>query len=623
MGNRGVRKGWTPEPPTASLRTEGEGVVGESGLSESGETGHEQGEPAGDSVSRPRARGRRLAAAALVGYVGVWCVVAIRAPHDRPLFGASFWELQKTEALVGWLGEQAQAGLLEAGRFAPVGLLAALAMAAAATRRASAAKALAAVVLSVVLATAVRAVERRGVPVAAHLVLPVAGCLLGVWFGRACRRGPRAVLWMVPKLAAVVLALGAGGAALGYAALQDAPLSFEAPAVTSEGKRRVVKAVKSGIRRRPDRPGLRSLRLAEKDIDFLLAWGLSLGSPRRKAAVRLAEGRLTVRGSAGVPLGGRRRYVNVRLAAEARIDDGRPTLSIRELRIGSLPVAGPLAQSVADALLAEVRRDPGLAEALGSVRSLRLKPGAVEVVYREGALDRRTLPSLLERLGAKPEVAAETREYVQFLVAAAPSLPRGEARFGAFLQKAFALAQKRSRAGEAPRENRAAVFALAILMGHSKVEGIVGPVTDSALRRAARRSVGRATLRGRNDWVRHFLVSAAIAVASAEIVSDAAGLLKEELDAAGGSGFSFADLLADRAGTEFALAATDEKTAAAVQQRLAAGFDVDDFFPPAADLPEGIPDRRLQSEYGGVGGPGYRKLEQEIERRLRACAGLR
>jgi hypothetical protein len=113
-------------------------------------------------------------------------------------------------------------------------------------------------------------------------------------------------------------------------------------------------------------------------------------------------------------------------------------------------------------------------------------------------------------------------------------------------------------------------------------------------------------------------------VISAVAPSDAAGLLKEELDADGGSGFSFADLLADRAGTTFAEVATrDEARAAAVQRRIAEGFWVDEFFPPADGLPEGIPDAQLQSRYGGVGGPLYRRTAEEIERRIAACAAYR
>ena len=74
----------------------------------------------------------------------------------------------------------------------------------------------------------------------------------------------------------------------------------------------------------------------------------------------------------------------------------------------------------------------------------------------------------------------------------------------------------------------------------------------------------------------------------------------------------------------FALAATrNEKAARDMQERLAANPRIDDIFPPAADLPEGISDVALEAEYGGVGGAGYAAIVERIERRLAACAALR
>ena len=173
-------------------------------------------------------------------------------------------------------------------------------------------------------------------------------------------------------------------------------------------------------------------------------------------------------------------------------------------------------------------------------------------------------------------------------------------------------------------ENRAAILALGIVLGHQRLARSVGERLDDERSEAAERVVMKTTLRGRGDWARHFTVSSALTVLSSTAPSDAAGLLKEELDADGGSGFSFADLLADRAGTTFADVATrDDASARRVQQRLADGFRVDDFFPPAVDLPEGIPDAELQSRYGGVGGALYRQKTDEIERRLKACAAYR
>jgi len=161
-----------------------------------------------------------------------------------------------------------------------------------------------------------------------------------------------------------------------------------------------------------------------------------------------------------------------------------------------------------------------------------------------------------------------------------------------------------------------------MLLGHHRFEEFLGPVHAGRWSDPAQRTLRRVVLRGRSDWTKHFCLSAAIYLLSDKVVSDAAGLLKEELDAgAGGSGFSFTDLLADQAGTTFAVwAIRDATTARALQNRLAQGFRVDDFFPPAADLPEGIPDAELQSQYGGVGGEGYMRIIREIERRIADCA---
>jgi hypothetical protein len=211
----------------------------------------------------------------------------------------------------------------------------------------------------------------------------------------------------------------------------------------------------------------------------------------------------------------------------------------------------------------------------------------------------------------------ETGIQIRHLVEAAATLPEGEPRFAAFVQTAFELARRRSVQRDPVAENRGAILALAILLGHRQVETLTGPVTDGELRKQASRRVGRVTLRGRADWTRHFFVSAGLTLLSNDDLSDGAGLFKEEIDSAkGGSGFSFA--------TEFALAATrDTGSARKMQKRLSAGFPVEDLFPDAADLREGISDAEFQSVYGGVGGEGYGKVVAEIERRIAESAALR
>ena len=572
----------------------------------------------------PTAVGRWLAVAGLVIYCLAVCAWFWSAADEKGLFGESVWELLDARKLLAWLTALAVGALMTVLRFVALGFLAALTFPRPATRLRAMAQWCLGLAVSFGLAFAVRAVERRGAPGLAQMVLPMLGCLLGLWLGGNWARGWRGRLFLIPKLLALVLVLAAGGGLLYYFALDTAPLALEPPAVTSAEKRRLVKLINRGRHTPYGRPDGRRLRLTKRDADLLLAWASGLGPPGRNAVVQLGENRIEGLASARLPLPTARRYLNLRAEAEIQTERGRPRIAVRLLRIGRLDVPRPVIELLIDAVADEIRRGSGGEDVFASVESLKVGDDAIEMTYRSGHLGRRVLPALLEKLGAKPEVVAATGDYVRHLVAAAPSLPQGEARFGAFMESAFRLAAQRSEQGDAATENRAAIFALGILLGHPKVERLVGPVTDAELRRAAWRAAGRVTLRRRSDWTKHFFVSAAIALASTQVVSDAAGLLKEELDADGGSGFSFSDLLADRAGTLFALVATrDEPSATAMQQRLIRGFDVAHFCPPAADLPEGISDAKLRSQYGGVGGPGYRKLTEEIDRRLDRCAALR
>jgi hypothetical protein len=229
-------------------------------------------------------------------------------------------------------------------------------------------------------------------------------------------------------------------------------------------------------------------------------------------------------------------------------------------------------------------------------------------------------------VGQSKDVVAATSVHVRHLAETAPQFPGGDHRFQAFLRSAFTLANQRSRQkGKDPvAENRAAVLALAIVLGHSRIETFVGDVSDDEVKSKAGRYTGNVSLRGRRDWTQHFFVSAGLTVAFNASMGDSVGVLKEKIDAGkGGSGFSFADLLADRAGVRFAVAATrDRKAAERMQELLIAPFSIDDVFPRARDLPEGVPDSKFQQRYGGVNGKGYKELLAEIERRLDTCRAL-
>jgi hypothetical protein len=217
----------------------------------------------------------------------------------------------------------------------------------------------------------------------------------------------------------------------------------------------------------------------------------------------------------------------------------------------------------------------------------------------------------------------ETQARLQAILAAGPHLPTGEARFGALLQTAFA-ALPDSAQETAMQQNRAAILAWGITAGHPRLARLAGLDPDSNLVRQAAAISQGTTLRGREDWTRHYALSAALAVLQHPLVSDAGGLMKEQLDAlTHGSGFSFGDLAADRAGVRFATTATSsEQSAKAMQARIRNGYSLDDLFPATIEFPENLTVEQFRRDFGGVGSQRYRLELSRIEARLDSCAAL-
>jgi hypothetical protein len=96
------------------------------------------------------------------------------------------------------------------------------------------------------------------------------------------------------------------------------------------------------------------------------------------------------------------------------------------------------------------------------------------------------------------------------------------------------------------------------------------------------------------------------------------GLYKEVADSRGGSGFSFNDLAADRAGRRLGESAEHPAKALVLQRRVSASAEERLLMPEVADLPESLSERDFIARFGGVNGPGYNRLVAEIDTRIAA-----
>jgi hypothetical protein len=352
---------------------------------------------------------------------------------------------------------------------------------------------------------------------------------------------------------------------------------------------------------------VQTIRLDEAELNRLLNYAVEL---RRVSgiAAELTPGLATLTATLSVPPTPFGRYLNL----SAEVADGPDGIRIRSLQLGSVPVPGALVDWTAHLAHRWLRRDQTYA-ALADAFS------QVNFDENQATLDYRWHPELLTRLERKsadlliaPEDQALMLDYAERLDALLKPHPHGStvplARIVAPL-----FAYPSQGRGDAREENRAALTALAAyLAGISLPKLLEG---DS-------RSIRRAppvllSLHGRRDFAEHFVISAALSVNGGSRLANAIGLIKEEEDAGGGSGFSFTDLAANRAGVQLGERATGE-AAARVRQRLAAARHDGDLLPDFRDLPEFMPQPEFERRFGPIGSARYQRVIDRIDARLAA-----
>jgi len=134
--------------------------------------------------------------------------------------------------------------------------------------------------------------------------------------------------------------------------------------------------------------------------------------------------------------------------------------------------------------------------------------------------------------------------------------------------------------------------------------------------------IGRTTLHGRHDLLLHFAVSAYLTASLGPTAAEAVGLFKELADAQRGSGFSFVDLTADKAGIRFAVLVLRQKTSL---PQIAGEFAVSDYVPSICGLPEGLSLREVNAISEPDLKSTYTRMLDEINARfdsLAVCRGL-
>jgi len=424
-------------------------------------------------------------------------------------------------------------------------------------------------------------------------------------------------------LALALMLLAAGVLAALTAVLQPEPTVAATQGVNHEDVARAMSLLRAHDPREA-RPGVVSSALVhERDVEVLLNHAAHrwLTAASR---VRLQPGRATLQLSTPAPrspyTGWFGAWFGRWLNVELQVKETATLPVIDGFRIGRLPLPAWLAERVGLYAVDHFGLNKELLLAAEVVRRVRFSPQQVLVTYAwQGNSMNRLLDGLLTadeltRLRVYSDRLAE-------LVARQP--PHLEVPMVRLLGPLFALARERGIAGNDPANENRAVLVTLTLYANGRAVASVAP----AARSWPRPRPTRLMLAGRADFPLHFLVSATLAAEGTTPLTNAIGVYKEVADSRGGSGFSFNDMAANRAGTRFGERAVKDplrlQDDLAQLEKQSRGLKDGDLLPRTDDLPEFMAEAEFLRRFGGVGAPGYNTMLMDIDRRIAALPLLR
>ncbi|MEQ1816192.1 MAG: hypothetical protein ABL861_06930 [Nitrosomonas sp.] len=355
------------------------------------------------------------------------------------------------------------------------------------------------------------------------------------------------------------------------------------------------------------KPGvLRTFTLSQEEVDLTINY-LASHYARGSSRIVLQPGKVEFSASFELPSNPFGRFLNI--SALLHETGGLPVFDL--LQIGRLSVPGWLADTLLEYALKLLSTREEYQIASDTIKRISVADGRFTVTYAWQA----DLPDRIRSVLLPHEEQERLKVYQEWL---AGNVRSGSATVKMTLADVmtplFRLAAERSTNGDAVAENRAAIVVLAFFVNGKGLGAIVPAARDWP-----QSPPSKVLLDGREDFSQHFTISAAIAANAAAPLSDAIGLYKEVDDSRSGSGFSFNDVAADRAGTRFGeLAVNNKESALKLQRQVAAGIRDSDILPRVADLPEFMPETEFKKRFGGTDSPAYKRMMDDIERRIAA-----
>ena len=346
---------------------------------------------------------------------------------------------------------------------------------------------------------------------------------------------------------------------------------------------------------------VKTITIGKRDLDLAINYFVYLIG-QGGSVVELRDGSVTAQATVHLPKNPLGQYLNIDVGLHET--SGIPKLEY--LHIGRLPIPGWFANKVFKLAINAFYDKTGQTLEADLIQRVIVTNHNMSITYQWDS----DITDVVRTNLVSAEDQDRLKVYNQKLVDVM-STASGSVQMIDILRSLVRLAEERSTTGNAATENKAAIIVLAAYVGGHGLRRLA-PQADS-WPQVPKRDV---RLQGRKDFAQHFMISASLSMAGGNIFSDAVGLLKEIDDSRGGTGFSFNDLCADKAGTRFGERATAYSRASEIQTRIARSLVESDIMPRADDLPEHMSESEFRRRFGGVDSPRYNQMIAEIDRRV-------
>ena len=396
-------------------------------------------------------------------------------------------------------------------------------------------------------------------------------------------------------------------AMLVFFGVSDKPAIGVGWTLTRDDVARAKKILHEGSKTKPDEIG--TIELSQADLNLAAHYLLNRYS-KSAVIIELKNNALRFTVTMTLPKNRVGQYLNISFRLANEDDSELPSLT--KFKAGKLLLPAKFAAFIIDKIIRYTSLNDYFILATHPIKSVKIDQQKIAIIYDSSIETMIQARNFLTQRGDSPKLDIYQQKLAEII---AQHDPEWRLSLADLLKPLFELAYQRSTLENAIEENKMAIMTVNDYVNKTETKKFLA----SPASKPTAKKYYAPFLYKRIDLAQHFIGSAAITASVNGQVAKVVGEAKELSDAQGGSGFSFIDLAADKAGTRFGeMATSSPENARKIQKAMSDIKDYRDFMPDPRDLPEHMDEAEFKQRYQSVESPAYQELSKQIDARIAA-----